>query len=73
MRYPGCCSRGVLESSAISFRMRVIFVFRDIIYVINILYSWHLVICEHFLSICVEQLILCIHTMGTWFCLQNQV
>jgi hypothetical protein len=37
---------------------RVVLVFRDIIYVINIPYSWHLVICEHFCSICVEQLIL---------------
>jgi hypothetical protein len=42
-------------------------VFKDILYVTYILYSWHLVICEHFLSVCVEQLILGIHTMGTWF------
>jgi hypothetical protein len=48
-------------------------VFKDILYVINILYSWHLVICEHFLSICVEQLILGIRTMSTCFCLQNRV
>jgi hypothetical protein len=27
-------------------------VFEDIICVINILYSWHLAICEHFLSVC---------------------
>jgi hypothetical protein len=33
---------------------RVILVLRDIIYVINILYSWHLVICEHFMLVCVE-------------------
>jgi hypothetical protein len=39
MRYSGCCSYGVLESSAIPFRMRVILVFRDIINAINILYS----------------------------------
>jgi hypothetical protein len=40
------------------FCLRVIIVFRDTIYVIIILYSWHLVICEHFWSVCVEQLIL---------------
>jgi hypothetical protein len=39
MRYPGCCSCGVMESFAISFHERVVLVFRDIIYVINILYS----------------------------------
>jgi hypothetical protein len=38
--------------------LRAIIVFRDIIYVINKLYLWHLVICEHFLFVCVEQLIL---------------
>jgi hypothetical protein len=37
----------------------VVIVFRDIVYVIIILYSWHLVICEHFCSVCMEQLILC--------------
>jgi hypothetical protein len=72
MRCPGCCSCGVSESSAVPFRMRVILAFRDIIYVINILYSWHLVIYEHFLSVCVERLILGIHTMSTWFFLQNR-
>jgi hypothetical protein len=36
---PGCCSCGVLESSVVPFRKRVALVFRDIIYVINILYS----------------------------------
>jgi hypothetical protein len=62
-----------LESSAVSFRLRVILVFKDIIYVIIILYSWQLVIGEHFLSVCVEQLILGIHTMSTWFWHKNQV
>jgi hypothetical protein len=38
MRYPGCSSFGVMESSAVPFHERVILVFRDIIYVINILY-----------------------------------
>jgi hypothetical protein len=48
-------------------------VFKDIIYVINILYSSHLIICEQFWFVCVEQLILGIHTMSTRFCLQNWV
>jgi hypothetical protein len=39
MRCPGCYSCGVMESSAILFHVRVVLVFRDIIYVINILYS----------------------------------
>jgi hypothetical protein len=55
---PDCHSCGVMESSAILFHKRVILVFKGNIYVINILYSLHLVICEHFWSICVEQLIL---------------
>jgi hypothetical protein len=38
--------------------VRVVVVLRDNIYVIIILYSWHLVICEPFWSICVEQLIM---------------
>jgi hypothetical protein len=62
-----------LESSTILFRLRVILVFRDIIYVIIILYSFHLAICEHFLSVCVEQLILGIHTMSTSFGHKNRV
>jgi hypothetical protein len=73
LRYPSCCSRGVIESSDVLFYKRIILVFRDIIYVINILYSWHLAIYEHFMSVCVEQLILDIHTMSTWFFLQNWV
>jgi hypothetical protein len=39
VRCPGCHSFGVIESSAIPFHKRVTLVFRDIIYVINILYS----------------------------------
>jgi hypothetical protein len=57
VRCPGCCFCGVMESSVVPFHMRVVLVFRDIMYVINILYSWYLVICEHFWSVCVEQLI----------------
>jgi hypothetical protein len=36
---PGCCSCGAMESSAILFHKRVTLVYKDIIYVINILYS----------------------------------
>jgi hypothetical protein len=39
MHYPGCCSYGVMESSTIPFQKRVALVFREIIYVIIILYS----------------------------------
>jgi hypothetical protein len=38
--------------------LRVVIVFRDNTYVIIILYSWHLVMCEHFWVVCVQQLIL---------------
>jgi hypothetical protein len=58
VRCPSCRFCGVMESFALLFCKRVALVFRDIIYVIIILYSWYLVICEHFWSICVEQLIL---------------
>jgi hypothetical protein len=44
---PGCHSSGVMESSIVSFMLRVIIVFRDITYVIIILYLCHLVFCEH--------------------------
>jgi hypothetical protein len=36
---PGYCSCGVIESSTVSFHKIVALVFRDIIYIINILYS----------------------------------
>jgi hypothetical protein len=39
MHCPGCCSCGDLESSVVPLHERVVLVFRDIIYVINILYS----------------------------------
>jgi hypothetical protein len=39
MCYPDCCSCGVTESSVVLFRKRVALEFRDIIYIINILYS----------------------------------
>jgi hypothetical protein len=63
-RLPLLWSYGVFHCSV---SLRIIIIFRDITYVIILLYSWHLVIYEHFLSICVEQLILGIHTMSTWF------
>jgi hypothetical protein len=52
---------------------RCFLVFRDIIYVIKILYSWHLAICEHFWTVCVEQLILGIHIMSIWLWHKNRV
>jgi hypothetical protein len=39
MRYLGCCYCGVMESSTVPFHKRVIFVFINNIYIINILYS----------------------------------
>jgi hypothetical protein len=45
MRCPGCYSCGVIESSIVLHRKRVVLVFRDIIYVINIL------ICDIWLSV----------------------
>jgi hypothetical protein len=70
---PGCRSCGVMESSAVPFRLRVIIIFRDNVYVIIILYSWHLVICEYFWFVCVEQLILGHITMSFPFLHKNWV
>jgi hypothetical protein len=39
LRYPGCYSYGVMESFVVLLRKRVVLVFIDINYVINILYS----------------------------------
>jgi hypothetical protein len=44
-RSPFIWSYGVFRYSV---SLRVIIIFRDITYVIIMLYSWHLVICEHF-------------------------
>jgi hypothetical protein len=52
-RLPLLWSYGVLRCSI---SLRVVIVFRDFTYIIIILYSWHLVICEHFWVVCVEQL-----------------
>jgi hypothetical protein len=56
-----------------SFLLRVVIVFRDIIYVIIILYSWHLVICEHFWPYMCNNWSWVMHTMSTWFWHKNRV
>jgi hypothetical protein len=63
-----CC--GVFRCSVL---LRVIIVFRDTIYVIIILYSWHLVICEHFWLYVWNNWSWVMHTMSTWFWHKNQV
>jgi hypothetical protein len=52
---PFLWSYGVFRCSV---SLRVGIVFRDITYIIIILYLWHLIICEHFWAVCVEPLIL---------------
>jgi hypothetical protein len=51
----GLCCLGCFHVDYGAFRcsafVRVVLIFEDIIYVILILYSWHLAICEHFLSV----------------------
>jgi hypothetical protein len=54
-RLPFLRSYGVFRCSV---PLRVVIVFRDITYIIIILYSWYLVICEHFWVVCVKQWIL---------------
>jgi hypothetical protein len=49
-----------------SVSLRVIIVFRDITYVIIILYSWHMVICEHFWPYVWNNWSWVMHTMSTW-------
>jgi hypothetical protein len=56
-----------------SVSLRVIIVFRDTTCVIIILYSWHLVICEHFWPYVWNDWSLVMHTMSTWFWHKNQV
>jgi hypothetical protein len=63
-------SYGVFHCSV---SLRVIIVFRDIIYVIIILYSWHLDICEHFWPYVWNNWSWVMHTMGTWFWHKNWV
>jgi hypothetical protein len=47
-----------MESSAIPFPLRVILVFKDIIYVINILYTHDIWLSVSTFGVCMEQLIL---------------
>jgi hypothetical protein len=56
-----------------SIPMRIIIVFRDTIYVITILYSWQLVICEHFWPYVWNDWSWVLHTMSTWFWHINRV
>jgi hypothetical protein len=56
-----------------SVSLRVIIIFRDTTYVIIILYSWHLVICEPFCSYVWNNWSGVMHTMGTWFWQKNWV
>jgi hypothetical protein len=63
-------SYGVFRCSV---SLRVIIVFRDIIYVIIILYSWHLVICEYFWPYVWNNWSWIMHTMSTWFWQKNRV
>jgi hypothetical protein len=56
-----------------SFSLRVVLIFRDLIYVIIILYLWHLVICEHFWPYVWNNWYWDMHTMCTWFWHKNGV
>jgi hypothetical protein len=53
--------------------LRVDIVFRDITYVIIILYSWHVVICEPFWPYVWNNLSWVMHMMSTWFWHKNRV
>jgi hypothetical protein len=53
--------------------LRVVTLFRDIIYIKNILYSWHLVICECFWPHVWSKWSWVMHTMNTWFWHKNLV
>jgi hypothetical protein len=55
-----------------SIPLKVIIVFRDITYVIIILYSWHLVICEHFWPFVWNNWSWVMHTMSTWFGIKTE-
>jgi hypothetical protein len=62
---------GVFHCSA---PLRVIIVIRDTIYVIIIiLYSWHLVFCEHFWPYVWNNWSWVMHMMSTWFWYKNWV
>jgi hypothetical protein len=63
-RLPFLWSNGVFRYSV---SLRVVIVFRDIIYVIIIPYSWHLVICDYFCPYVWNIWSWVMHTMSTWF------
>jgi hypothetical protein len=63
-RLPLLWSYGVFRCSI---SLRVIIVFKDITYLIIILYSWHLVIYEHFWLYVWNNWFGVMHTMSTWF------
>jgi hypothetical protein len=56
-----------------SIPLRIVIVFRGTIYVIIILYSWHLVICEHFWLYVWNNWSWVMHMMCTWFWYKNRV
>jgi hypothetical protein len=69
-RLPFLWSYGVFHCSI---SLRVIIVFRVIIYVIIILYSWHLVICEDFWPYVWNNWCWVMHTMSTWLWHKNRL
>jgi hypothetical protein len=69
-RLPFLRCYGVFRCSIL---LRVVLVFRDIIYVIIILYSWHLVICEHFWLYVWNNWSWVMQTMSTCFWCENWV
>jgi hypothetical protein len=69
---PICHSCGVTKCFAVPFRWESS-VFRDTIYEIIILYSWNLVICEHFWPYAWNNWSWVMHTMSTWFWYRNRV
>jgi hypothetical protein len=72
-----CVARLPFQWSYVAFRcsvsLRVVIIFRDISYTIIILYSWHLVICEHFWPYLWNNWSCVMHTMSTWFWHKNWV
>jgi hypothetical protein len=69
-RLPFIWSYGVFRYFVL---LRVIIVFRDITYVIILLYSWHLVIYEHFWPYVWNNWSWVMHTTSTWFWHKNKV
>jgi hypothetical protein len=69
-RLPFLWSYGVF---CCSISLRVVIVFRDITYVIIILYSWHLAIYKHFWPYVWNNWSWVMHMMSTWFWHKNWV